>query len=125
MLIMSVLIAIILLLYIYRIFVFASIWFFFDRGGWVFVFLYIVFFFVILKVGICRDLVFLSYRGNFVGLSISILFRKGRRLKPPFHPFRAGIAALNTSKPPIFTICKVNCQNNDSLKNPPIGAGNH
>lgn len=76
MLIMSVLIAIILLLYIYRIFVFASIWFFFDRG-WVFVFLYIVFFFVILKVGICRDLVFLSYRGIFRGCLYLFFFGRG------------------------------------------------
>lgn len=39
--------------------------------------------------------------------------------------FGRGVAALNTSKPPIFTICKVNYQNNDSLENTPIGAGNH
>lgn len=77
MLIMSVLIAIILLLYIYRIFVFASIWFFFDRGGGYFVFLYIVFFFVILKVGICRDLVFLSYRGIFRGCLYLFFFGRG------------------------------------------------
>nr|DAS90453.1 MAG TPA: hypothetical protein [Herelleviridae sp.] len=78
-----------------------------------------------MDVGICGKIDFLSYRGNFMGLSIPILFRKGSRLKPPFNPFREGIAALNTSKPPIFTICKANCKNSDSLKNTPIGAGNH
>ena len=53
---------------------------------------------LIFGCGCIRKFGFLSYRGNFVGLSIPILFRKGSRLKPPFHPFREGIAALNTSK---------------------------
>lgn len=77
MLIMSVLIAIILLLYIYTGFLFLLPYGFSLIGGWVFVFLYIVFFFVILKVGICRDLVFLSYRGIFRGCLYLFFFGRG------------------------------------------------
>ena len=84
----------------YRLFKSLFLW---DRRGGVFVFSTYSFSLLIFGGGYIRKFGFLSYRGNFVGLSIPILFRKGSRLKPPFHPFREGIAALNTSKWPILT----------------------
>ena len=107
-LIMSVLIAIILLLYIYRIFILASIWLFSMKWGrWVFVFLHIVFLLCFSKVRICGNFGFSFLQGILWGCPYLFFFGRGSA-KAAFYPLPRGNRCTQYIK---MTICKTN-QNN-------------
>lgn len=114
-LIMSVLIAIILLLYIYRIFVFASIQLFLYRG-WGYLFFCIQFFFVDFWRWVYTEIWFSLLQGKFCGVVHTYSFSEGESAKAAFSPLPRGNRCAQYIK---MTICKTkqnNSYQNDMIK---------